>query len=753
MTMPNDWKIKKCLRLSLVILVSLLGLIGIETLGFDIPILRQVVGFLFLAYIPGMLILRIIKIHNIGIVESLLYSVALSIAFIYFVGLFNNSILPLISFTRPISLFPVTISLIFFTFILGVIAYLRDKDFTPPDQINHFSKKETSLSPYLLLVLLPILAVLGTSLVNTYQDNRVLIILLVLIAVVVALVVHDKLLQSAYPLTIVMIAISIMFLLSLISPTLFGSDIQREYYFQNLVLQNGYWDSAIPNNYNTCLSIVLLCPIYSLLLNIDGVWVFKIVYSILFSIIPLTLFCIYKEQIGAKKAFLSSFFYMTTPTLVEVMITHARQEIAELFLVLLILLIVDKKLKPTQKSTLAIVFSLSLPLSHYATAYFSIALFGIGWFFLFLMKNHNISDIWKRLSQKFNLSPANSVSNALNQDLFRPSLLAGSLICLLTVFSLSWYMYTARGEGFNAIVGVGKSVFTGLAEFLEPTTRETVVKTALGEGFLRTAILDKAFFIFQYLIQFFIIAGFFVMLFSPQRYKFRPEYISLNIGVALNLFACIILPYFSSNISLIRFYILFMLFLAPLCIIGSEAVWQGISRLFKLFNLSSNNSNKANNPAYLIFLTLAILIPYFLFTSNFFYAFSSRPASIALGPYKMNWFALFNQKEVNAATWLSESLPNGSEVYVDASGRFLLYQYFNEHVYNIKNAGNLPNNVYIFLGTWNIEYKEFFITVFQGVTPVFAPVHLMNRPVLADRINNSMVIYNNGGSKILAPME
>jgi len=171
MTTPNDWEIKKCLRLSLAILLSLLGLIGIEALGFNIPILRQVVGFIFLAYIPGMLILRILRIHNIGIVESLLYAVGLSIAFVYFVGLFNNFVLPLMGVSRPISLFPVTISLTVFTFILGVIAYLRDKDFIPPDPgpENHFNKGEAFLSPYLLLILLPVLAILGTYLVNTYQ--------------------------------------------------------------------------------------------------------------------------------------------------------------------------------------------------------------------------------------------------------------------------------------------------------------------------------------------------------------------------------------------------------------------------------------------------------------------------------------------------------------------------------------------------------------------------------------------------------
>jgi uncharacterized membrane protein len=77
---PNNWEIKKCLRLSLGILLAALGLIGLAALGFDIPILRQIVGFIFLTFVPGLLILRILKIRNVGVIESLLYSVGLSAA-------------------------------------------------------------------------------------------------------------------------------------------------------------------------------------------------------------------------------------------------------------------------------------------------------------------------------------------------------------------------------------------------------------------------------------------------------------------------------------------------------------------------------------------------------------------------------------------------------------------------------------------------------------------------------------------------
>lgn len=136
----NDWEIKKCLRICLVIPLATLGLIGLAALGFDIPGLRQIVGFVFLTLIPGILILRIIKIHNVGVIESLVYSVGLSLAFVMFGGVFANFVLPLVGVSRPISALPITTTLVVFTLILGAIAYRRDKDFSAPTTNFHLGE-------------------------------------------------------------------------------------------------------------------------------------------------------------------------------------------------------------------------------------------------------------------------------------------------------------------------------------------------------------------------------------------------------------------------------------------------------------------------------------------------------------------------------------------------------------------------------------------------------------------------------------
>jgi uncharacterized membrane protein len=783
MSTPNDWKIKKCLIFASVFWLSVLALVGGDLIGFNIPILREIICFIFLTYIPGMLILRIVRIHHISASESLFYAVGLSITFIYFVGLFNNFILPLIGVTRPISLFPVTVSLLFFDLVLGFVAYIRDKDFVPSNTINQFSKKDVYIFPYLLLFLLPILAILGTSLVNFYQNNKVLLVLLVFIAAIVTFIAYDRFPQKVYPLAIVMIAASLMLHLSLISPTIFDSDIQKEFYFQNLVIENGYWDPTIPNNYNTCLSIVFLCPFYSLLLNMNSTWIFKIIYPILFSFVPLTLFFIFKEQLEIKKAFLSTFFYLSIPSLFYVMFMHSRQAIATVFFALLIFLVVERKLNPTQKSVLVTIYAISLPLSHYALSYISIFFFCISWIILHIISNSRVRELnlWRhKIFQKIGSISIDNNPFVSNKYLFHKPILGGIIITLLIVFTLSWHLYNTRGTTFNTIVDVGKTIYTGLAEFFEPTTRESMVNVGLGEGFLQAANLDKAFKVLQYLSETLVVIGYFILFLNPRKFKFRIEYFSLTTGAALTLFACIFLPHFSSNLGFIRFYHIIMIFLAPLCIIGGEAILQVTSKVFisfyihierwfkkvqlssssdsvqclepQMFQINRSNNKRSSFPSYLTTLAMVVIIPYFLFNLGFFYSFSRHQSSIALGPYKKDWYALFNQKEVDAANWFSKKIPKDFTVTADVSGNALLFQHLYGYTRGISFLGEVPNNSFIFLRTWNIAHKEVLVPAYQGVTHVYVPVSLMNRPALAERFNNSSVIYSNGGSKILAPL-
>jgi uncharacterized membrane protein len=73
----KDKGVRSLLVLIISLLLVFLGSIAFDCLGFSIPILRQFTGFLLLTLVPGILILRILQIHNLDAVETLVYAVGI----------------------------------------------------------------------------------------------------------------------------------------------------------------------------------------------------------------------------------------------------------------------------------------------------------------------------------------------------------------------------------------------------------------------------------------------------------------------------------------------------------------------------------------------------------------------------------------------------------------------------------------------------------------------------------------------------
>src|SRR5665647_3508516 len=254
----NNWATKKLLIIILSIQFSLWGVIALENMGIQIPILRQFLGFVYLTFIPGILIIRIFRLHALDTINALLYSVGLSISTII---------------------------------ILCLFCYFRDKDYLNLRLINDGYKINKFI---LFFIFIPILTVLGTHLMNYYNNNIVLLIAVFIIASIVILVSFGKFIPTIYyPFIIFILSISLLFHKSLISPNLWGTDIHLEYYWSNFTLNNGFWNSSLSSNLNSLPSIVILCPLYSIILKMDITWVFKIIYPFLFSLLPLGLYQIF----------------------------------------------------------------------------------------------------------------------------------------------------------------------------------------------------------------------------------------------------------------------------------------------------------------------------------------------------------------------------------------------------------------------------------------------------------------------------
>jgi uncharacterized membrane protein len=762
-TPPNDWQIKNCLWLVLITLLAMLGLIGLASLGFDIPVLRQIVGFVFLTFIPGILILRIIRIHNIGVIESLAYSVGLSLASVMFIGAFINFALPVIGISRPISLLPVTISLAAYTLILMAAAYMRDKNFQQPEKTAPGVK--LSLPAILFLILLLLLTVLSVTLIDAYQNNILLLICLIAIATVVGLAAFGKFIQPAlYPLAIFIIGLCLLYQTTLMSPYLIGSDIYTEYHYYQLVASSGAWNASIPSMVNSCLSITMLAPVYSSLLNIEGIWMFKAIYPLFFSLVPLILFHIFSQQMSPKKAFLAAFFFVAVPTFSLEMIALCRQQIAELFFALLIFLLVDRKLSLTPKLTLAIIFAVSIVISHYSLGFIGFIYMGLFLPFVFVLRSNTFKKAWGWLTAKAGGLPRSLLS--------RQALPAKLLIIVVAVYfaaGFAWYGTVASGINLNLVSGlwtqqtttITTTITTEIPAFVQFGERDVLVQTALGLDFAEASPRGKGFRIFQYITELFIIIGFIRLIFRPKDLRLTTEYIALSVTSILLILACILLPGFALALNTTRWYHITLLTLAPFCILGGEAIWLGISSTWHRLRYTINKAvveNAEDSQPYLKFVALAVLIPYFLFTSGFIYEVTGQkvtdridtPYSIALSSYRLDLAGVFYQRDGAAARWLSKNASKEIEVYVDShSGKILaLYEFLGRMEQLPQNADKLKPENYIYFTTWNTDKDELTFAVGPGLR---RSVSFGCIPGLNTTIENKNRIYNNGGAQVLAP--
>ena len=548
----NDWEIKKFLKVILSIQFAIWGAIGLDVIGLQIPIMRQLIGFIYLIFVPGIIILRILKLHKLGNIETLLYAVGLSIATLMFMGLFMNTVYPFFGISGPISSTPLIITISAVVLGLCCISYKRDKDFCDPRFIEI---KDIVSPPTLFLCLIPFLAIFGTYLVNFHHNNILLMFLIIMLALIVVLIAFDKFIpKNLYPLVVFIIAISLLYHRSLISMYIWGWDIHYELYLTNLVKMNSIWDPTMQGGCNAMLSLVMLAPIYSIISNMGITWVFKIIYPLLFALVPLGLYRVFQKQTNDKIAFLSCFFFVSLFTFYTEMLALARQEVAELFLVLLILLMVDKNMDRAKRAGLITIFAFSLAVSHYGLSYiFMFSLIAVyGLFFLNARRKNQ-----------------NKVAEIVTTRRF---------VALYITFTIAWYMYVSSSSAFEAIVYIGDHISSSIfTDFLNPEAAQGIELITMET----TSSLHDISKYLHLIAQFFIAIGILTLLLKRKEMKFEEEYAAFSYVNFMICFSGVAVPFFASSLNTSRLYHITLIFLAPFCVIGGMTFFRMVNHVVK----------------------------------------------------------------------------------------------------------------------------------------------------------------------------
>lgn len=668
-----------CIILS--IQAAILGISSLNDFGLHIPIIKQIIGFTYLTIVPGILLMNMLRFKNLSNYEFFLYSIGLSLATLMAIGVMANFLFPLAGISNPISEKYLLSILTTVVLLLCFINYITQSSY-PSFYMIHFQDIFSPVTLFLLII--PFVSIFGTYFVNFHRTNIILMALFLIIGLIPFLVAFNIIKEHFYPLAIYVISLTLLYHYSLISNYICGYDIHHEYYVSSLVLKNSFWNPHISSNTNSMLSVVMLAPIYSNICSMSLTSVFKIVYPLIYSLVPFTMYYIFKKQIDAKSSFYSCFFFISIFVFYTEMLALARQQIAELFLVLIILLISSHNDRSSiSKSTLLLIFLFSLSVSHYALSY--IFMFQLGLLYIILYIGSYRSKSYTKYTS------------------------SSSFLLVYGVFTLSWYIYFSNSSTFISILTIANNIYSHiLTEMFNPNYVE-------GARIIVSNPVSPLHSILKYLhlaSQLFISIGIFFSFFKDKIFTFKKEFAYL---CYLSYFICllaIIVPSFSSSLNTSRLYHICLIFLSPFLILGFLVAITKAQKYLSMGNLVSRKCFSLLIPIF--------LATFILFNSGWVYEVADdNPRSISLSQN-----SILNSKNIEdiktfyveggftseysvfGAEWLSKVREEKYSVYSDYLHKSHVLQSYgglsniNEIIYNSK----IPNNSYVYIGYFNLQY-------------------------------------------------
>lgn len=747
----NDWNIRQFLGTILTLQAAVLLLAWYDPAGTRLPLIGQLITLVYLVFVPGVLVLRALKLHGTGAVNTLLYSVGLSLATMMLVGVALDTFLPMAGYARPIALLPLTAAMAVFVLAMCVVCYVRDRDYKGNATVE---AGELIKPQALLLLLVPFLAVFGTYLMNHNADNVLLLLLIAAVATIALLVGFTNIIpKELFALAIFVIALALLFHNSLISDSLIGWDVHQENYRAESVVSNGVWNTSVDSIINSMLSIMMLAPIFSIFLHTDVVWVFKIVFPLLFALVPVALYQAYRTQSDEKLAFMAAFFFVSLVVFFSEMLQLARQEIAELFLALIVMLLVDRSMQKARWAFMFVVFAAGLVLSHYGLTIIFIGTVALGWAFVY-------------------------IASRLGRNAFRDMnrRLGPMLILALVAFCAIWYIYTSSANPFVTIVDVSYKVEQPLekmaTEYLTPETPvvtpspgTAVVTPAPGQATPtptpkpittqpiqlitsggESSPLHRMFVYLLILTQGILVIGMLTALFARWPMNIRREFYGLALANLLMLGAALVLPNFASSLNTTRVYQIALIFLAPFFVLGWVNVFKALGK--------ATRRSMAGTLSVAVALLSVFLVFYLIFnTGMIFEVAKDVPMSYSLDRQGANVsYTIYNTFERAGALWTidvqqaiaaSQNQSYTPPLFSDTYRWLFLQDWNTSRSYQIPGvAADTPKGAYVYLGTYNVLNHRAIEVTSTGQSQDVALVDLSALESTRNRI------YANGGSEV-----
>jgi len=562
--------------ISLQVLLDILIYLGL--FGFKILLLRQILSLGLFIFIPGLIVLRTLNIHYSTLTDLVIYSVGLSTLFIMFTGTLINSILPLAGISKPIAETPLLIAFNILIPVLLALMIIYHDPRKDAKELEIIRKSLTNIHFPLasILSMLPLLSIFGAILL-IYNNSNILISLLYLILAIIPIAMYlDKIPESIYPFAIWCISLS--FLLShMVSLKLAHADIPillTEDIAYISVLKEGFWDPTLYGTHYGMLSESILQPILSIVVKDQG----RYCPILLYSLIPLILYKIYKKFMDCKFSFLSVYLFISMFSFLEVA-HYIRQLFALFFLSLMTLSMLDENINYSKRFLLTLMFGFALITSHYGTSYLFMYSAILSVFILILFK--------ERRSKEFRFLHA--------------------FTRLYIILSFGWYMFVSGSANFDLFVNFLHHTINSIIEGFTIEQSYTLYATVRQWPSLSIEIQKYLILIVCLFIAVGVLSSTLKM-----RENFDSNFLALSIAfLSTNI---LIFPPISTGFNPARILQSSLIFLAPFAVIGYQELINFFIFLGQKLEVSISNSKNYKFVDIIFSVFIAIL---FLFNSGF----------------------------------------------------------------------------------------------------------------------------------------
>lgn len=453
--------------------------------------------------------------------------------------------------------------------------------------------------------------------------------------------IHDTKLR---PWLLYCVALALLWSTTLLGAGVVGTDIHAEYRLARAAWL-GSWDYTNIHIYSTSLLSVPFTALVSKLLHLDPVWLYKIAIPALAASTAPVLFILYRQYVGEKQAYLAALLVVLSPTFLVELLGMARQMTALPFMVAAVALLADKHSwawSSWRRALVVLACGMLAATSHYTTG--MILLFIIGCAIAF--------GIGARLLRRGDM------------PLVKPVAVCGAIV------TLSLLYYTVVGQGI-VLYTLGAKIGPFIDPLLshagvnitelapkpaesatitppsvpsgngndapataEPDAKslldrleghERAMKLALGYGMRDGDRLVRQWWEFQYASQILVVLGAAWSLWQWWKgRKWSTQYMAVAAATMVIGALCVFMPSFSALLNATRFWLIILLFEAPLVVaLLADVMRRETTVLFTL-------------------------IPYFLFTSGIVFEVAQYDVSVVRIPYSI---ALSNDRlDLGAST-------------------------------------------------------------------------------------------------------